>query len=50
LNELPIDGVPIEISSLAKHSEDMELLAEERDGYIPENNPKDVGKYGYCGL
>ncbi|KAH9001654.1 hypothetical protein EDB92DRAFT_1762266, partial [Lactarius akahatsu] len=36
LNELPIDGIPDEISSLAKHSNDTSLLAEETDGYVPE--------------
>ncbi|KAH9037779.1 hypothetical protein EDB85DRAFT_556454 [Lactarius pseudohatsudake] len=36
LNELPTDGIPHEISSLAKHSNDTSLLAEETDGYVPE--------------
>lgn len=36
MNELPADGIPDEISSLAKHSHDSSLLAEETDGYVPE--------------
>ncbi len=36
LNDLPIDGVPHEITSLARHSEDITLLAKETDGYIPK--------------
>lgn len=38
LNELPIDDVPCEISSLARHCEDASLLAQENDGYVPEDN------------
>ncbi|KAH9001655.1 hypothetical protein EDB92DRAFT_1788433 [Lactarius akahatsu] len=45
LNELPIDGIPDEISSLAKHSNDTSLLAEETDGYVPEPCANDDGKY-----
>ncbi|KAH9175176.1 hypothetical protein EDB89DRAFT_1848028 [Lactarius sanguifluus] len=38
LCELPVDGVPIEIMSLARHSDDTVLLAEETDGYVPDDD------------
>ena len=41
LNELPVDGVPHEISSVTKFSDDTSLLAEETAGYVPEE-PDDV--------
>ena len=37
LSKLPTDRVPIEISSLAQHLVDETLLANERDGYVPED-------------
>ncbi|KAH9045123.1 hypothetical protein EDB84DRAFT_1265854 [Lactarius hengduanensis] len=43
LCELPVDGVPIEITSLAHHSEDTVLLAEETDGYVPDDNDLETG-------
>lgn len=45
LNELPVDDVPDEISSLARHSEDASLLAQENDGYVPEDC---VERTGMC--
>ena len=41
LEELPLDGIPLEISALAKHSDDPVRLAKERDGYVPENDECD---------
>jgi hypothetical protein len=38
LNELPRDRVPLEISSLARHSTNETLLADEMDGYVPEDD------------
>jgi hypothetical protein len=38
LNDLPIDNVPTEISCLTWHLQDEHLLAEETDGYIPEED------------
>lgn len=43
LAELPEDGVPCEISSLARHCEDTSLLAQETDGYVPEECVGDDG-------
>ena len=37
LNELPTDDIPHEISALAKHSDDTAQLAEEQDGYVPDD-------------
>ena len=37
LESLPVDGVPDKISSLAKYSDDKRLLAEEMDGYVPND-------------
>jgi hypothetical protein len=37
LNGLPEDGIPHEIMSLVKHSNDMTLLASESEGYVPED-------------
>jgi hypothetical protein len=34
LQDLPVDGIPVEISSVTKHCDDFVHLAEERDGYI----------------
>ena len=42
LNALPLNGVPDEILSLVKYSDDTRLLAEETDGYVP-NEPDDLG-------
>ena len=38
LNDLPENGVPLEISSLARHLDDNHLLATETDGYVPDDN------------
>ena len=46
LGELPTDGVPIKISSLARHLVDETLLADERDSYIPEDDEDDEGTGG----
>ena len=43
LDELPEDGVPPEIWSLVKHSNDTGLLAKEMDGYVPEDPTDDEG-------
>ena len=45
LNTLPVDGVPVEIWSLMKHSDDTTLLAEEHDSYVPEDLPEDIGLF-----
>ncbi|RDB28920.1 ATP-dependent DNA helicase RRM3 [Hypsizygus marmoreus] len=37
LNELPLNGIPEEILAGVKYSSDVELLDQERDGYIPEH-------------
>lgn len=37
LNELPADDIPHEITALAKHSDDTAQLAEEQDGYVPDD-------------
>ena len=37
LNKLPADDVPNEIIALAKHSDDTAQLAEEQDGYVPDD-------------
>jgi hypothetical protein len=44
LNELPLDDVPFEISSLVCHSANKSLLADEMDGYIPEDGKEKVGE------
>ena len=46
LGELPTDGVPFEISSQARHLVDETLLADERDGYIPEDDEDENGTPG----
>jgi hypothetical protein len=43
LNELPSDDVPFEISSLACHSANESLLADEMDGYVPEDGEGEGG-------
>lgn len=43
LNELPEDGMPPKIWSLAKHSDDTGLLAKEMDGYVSEDPTDDEG-------
>ena len=47
LSELPADGVPNEITSLARHLVDDTLLADERDGYVPEDDENDQGTPGW---
>lgn len=46
LGELPTDGVPFEISSQARHLVDETLLADERDGYVPEDDEDENGTPG----
>ena len=41
---LPVDGVPDEISSLAKYSDDTRMLAEETDGYVPSDCADELGR------
>ncbi|KAH8976856.1 hypothetical protein EDB86DRAFT_2768594, partial [Lactarius hatsudake] len=43
LRKLPVDSVPMEIMSLARHSDDTVLLAEETDGYVPDDNDFENG-------
>lgn len=43
LDELLEDGIPHEIWSLTKHSNDAVLLEEERDGYVPEDPKNEDG-------
>jgi hypothetical protein len=45
LNALPVNGVPDEITSLAKISDDTVLLAEETDGYVPTDVSEQDGRY-----
>ena len=42
LKELPVDGVPEEISSVTKYSNNTSLLARESTGYVPEEPDDDV--------
>ena len=35
---MPVDDVPREIVTLAKHSEDVAHLAQEQDGYVPDDD------------
>lgn len=44
LESLPVDSVPEEISSLVKYSDDTRLLAEEMDGYIPNDCADELGR------
>jgi hypothetical protein len=44
LAALPVDGVPEEIMSLVKYSNDTRLLVEENDGYVPSDYADDFGK------
>ena len=48
LNALPVNGVPDEIMSLVKYSDDTRLLAEETDGYVPSDYPESDGKSLTC--
>ena len=41
LDALPVDGIPEEILSVAKFSDDMKLLEEEWNGYMPCDDPLD---------
>ena len=41
LDALPADGIPEEILSVAKFSDDTKLLEEERNGYVPSDDPVD---------
>ena len=45
LNTLPVDGVPLQIWSLMKHSDDTTLLSEEHDNYVPEEDGDDGGQF-----
>ena len=48
LDELPEDGVPVEISSMTRHLHDEKLLGEETDGYVPEEDELDINMVGEC--
>lgn len=43
LSELPEDGIPAEIWSLTKYSNDIGLLVKEMDGYVPEDPTEEEG-------
>ena len=45
LDELPVDDVPREIVSLAKHSDDLAHLADEQDGYVPDDDDDMIGAF-----
>jgi hypothetical protein len=45
LNALPANGIPVEISSLAKYSDDTVLLADETDSYVPCDVTVQEGKH-----
>ena len=47
LDELPIDGIPEEILSVAKYSDDTRLLEEERNGYVPGDDADESGELAY---
>ena len=47
LGSLPVDGVPKEIFSVAKYSDDTRLLAEETDGYVPNDCADELGNPVY---
>jgi hypothetical protein len=36
LSRLPEDGVPIEITSVARHEEDEDVAIRESEGYVPD--------------
>jgi hypothetical protein len=49
LDALPANGIPREILSLVKYSEDTRLLAEEMDGYVPSDCVDEGGEFeGKC--
>lgn len=37
LEELPVDDIPVQITSTTRHLDDDVLLAEETDNYVPDN-------------
>ncbi|RDB16871.1 ATP-dependent DNA helicase PIF1 [Hypsizygus marmoreus] len=41
LDELPVNGIPAEILEGVRHSTDLEMLEQERDGYVPEHEADD---------
>ena len=43
LSQLPLDGVPDEIYTLAKHSDDLNHLGHEHDGYVPDGSDSEDG-------
>jgi hypothetical protein len=45
LHQLPVDGIPRKIFALAKHSDDVDHLAEECDGCVPEDFADDSGTF-----
>lgn len=38
LGQLPVDGVPEELLLSAKYTTDIDLVCEEKDGYVPKNH------------
>lgn len=50
LQELPLAGVPDDLSSIIRHTSDADMLERERKGYVPDDPPEfdDTGKlYSY---
>lgn len=44
LNDLPLDDVPLEIWAVTKHSDDVSRLADENDGYVPDEDSGEDGQ------
>jgi hypothetical protein len=47
LDALPVDGIPVEISDVARRTEDINILMEESASYILDNIPKDEGIHSF---
>ena len=45
LNMLPTNGIPLEISDVARRSENINMLIEESASYVPDDIPDDAGIY-----
>jgi hypothetical protein len=45
LDDLPVDGIPLEIMSVTRCSDNTSLLATEDDGYVPEDIGEVEGTY-----
>lgn len=42
LSALPTDGIPEELSLVAKYSPDVTTLAKEHEGYVPEQSEDEI--------